>query len=360
MVITVILWIFPIIIIIFSKISNINNISTVTWHIMGGRLIVVKLCNVSCTYAISIFLWSTLIGCYSVNFRLCSHAAHIASLRHHTNLRPIDQTNHRVYHRPIVIESNAPNLAQRIGWAITLVLRTRICWHRPIWGNRNVCAMVRRPHIDRAPRKPVIHASRMVARAAPARPETKSEWRFVHAKKGVRSPSPIYSHLFLCQVSHPERKSPASSADECHAQMVRTNLAANLRHQWSRQKLMQMSNEKIQSVATVIPKCHRWNVRKSPAWQSFNMEEWVILYLNLIDLAKVFKRYFFSFSIFAICTYVQYNHREVHSWDGTQGRAASTTTRASNAHEPNASARQIGSAVAGGTIIVREPSSLIP
>lgn len=77
----------------------------------------------------------------------------------------------------------------------------------------------------------------------------------------------------IFQVANHVRPSPPSSANECHAQIVRTNLAANLRHQWSRQKLMQMSNEKINSIATVIPRCHRWNVRKSPAWQSFNLEE---------------------------------------------------------------------------------------
>lgn len=60
------------------------------------------------------------------------------------------------------------------------------------------------------------------------------------------------------------------------ARMVRSNLAANLRQQWSRKKLQEISDRKIKSFGRTIkfiPKCHRWNVDQTPGWKSFTVEE---------------------------------------------------------------------------------------
>lgn len=58
--------------------------------------------------------------------------------------------------------------------------------------------------------------------------------------------------------------------------MVRSNLAANLRHQWSRQKLQELADRKIKSpgrTISFIPECHRWSVDKTPGWKMFTDEE---------------------------------------------------------------------------------------
>ena len=75
-------------------------------------------------------------------------------------------------------------------------------------------------------------------------------------------------------------RKPSRSADfTSNVQMVRTNLAANLRCEHTRKKLFEMSCREIKDeevplkITKVIPKCHRWNVKKSLAWKSFNLED---------------------------------------------------------------------------------------
>lgn len=60
------------------------------------------------------------------------------------------------------------------------------------------------------------------------------------------------------------------------SKLVRSNLAANLRQNWSRQKIHSMAEEKLKAtmhVSNFIPKCHQWNVHTKPAWKSFACEE---------------------------------------------------------------------------------------
>lgn len=71
-------------------------------------------------------------------------------------------------------------------------------------------------------------------------------------------------------------KTPNSFDEFLSSKMVRSNLAANLRQRWSRKKINDMIEEKLKETMTVekfIPKCHQWNVRKTPAWKTFTSEE---------------------------------------------------------------------------------------
>lgn len=75
-----------------------------------------------------------------------------------------------------------------------------------------------------------------------------------------------------------KKKSPDAIDEFLTSKMVRSNLAANLRHEWARKKIMEMTDKRIQAsppaqVTKYIPKCHRWNVRDSSAWKSFRLEE---------------------------------------------------------------------------------------
>lgn len=60
--------------------------------------------------------------------------------------------------------------------------------------------------------------------------------------------------------------------------LVRSNLAANLREQWSRKKINELADRKLKipvPTTKFIPKCHRWHVDQTPAWKSFVHEEFV-------------------------------------------------------------------------------------
>lgn len=77
-------------------------------------------------------------------------------------------------------------------------------------------------------------------------------------------------------LSKTKPKTPNSMDEYISSKMVRSNLAANLRRKWSRQKIENMTEEKLKATLTVskcIPKCHRWNVKSTPGWKTFTSEE---------------------------------------------------------------------------------------
>lgn len=82
-----------------------------------------------------------------------------------------------------------------------------------------------------------------------------------------------------CRKKSATRKKMPDAIDEfLTSKMVRSNLAANLRQQWARKKITEMTDKRLSppppaQVTTHIPKCHRWNVRDTPAWKSFRLEE---------------------------------------------------------------------------------------
>lgn len=77
-------------------------------------------------------------------------------------------------------------------------------------------------------------------------------------------------------LSKSKPKTPNSMDEYLSSKMVRSNLAANLRQKWSRQRINEMAEEKLKATMTVakcIPKCHRWHVKNTNAWKSFTSEE---------------------------------------------------------------------------------------
>lgn len=75
-------------------------------------------------------------------------------------------------------------------------------------------------------------------------------------------------------------KAPVAIDKFLTSKMVRSNLAASLRQQWAHKKITEMTDKRMTppppaQVTKYIPKCHRWNVRDTPAWKSFRLEEWV-------------------------------------------------------------------------------------
>lgn len=71
-------------------------------------------------------------------------------------------------------------------------------------------------------------------------------------------------------------KTPTTMDEYVSSKLVRTNLAANLRQQWSRQKIHDMTEEKVKAtmhVSKFIPRCHQWDVRATPGWRTFAAEE---------------------------------------------------------------------------------------
>lgn len=73
-------------------------------------------------------------------------------------------------------------------------------------------------------------------------------------------------------------KTPVAIDEFITSKMVRSNLAASLRQQWAHKKITEMTDKRMTppppaQVTKYIPKCHRWNVRDTPAWKSFRLEE---------------------------------------------------------------------------------------
>lgn len=80
----------------------------------------------------------------------------------------------------------------------------------------------------------------------------------------------------VSRIKLPKAKTPDSIEEFLSAKIVRSNLAAKLRHDWSRKKIMEMTNQQLKPTTKItkfIPKCHQWNVRQSSAWKSFTLEE---------------------------------------------------------------------------------------
>lgn len=78
------------------------------------------------------------------------------------------------------------------------------------------------------------------------------------------------------KVHKPKSKTPNSMDEFIASKLVRGNLAASLRQKNSRQKINELSEEKLKAtmdVSKFIPKCHHWNVRDSPGWKNFITEE---------------------------------------------------------------------------------------
>lgn len=76
--------------------------------------------------------------------------------------------------------------------------------------------------------------------------------------------------------SKPKSKTPNSLDEFLSSKLVRSNLAASLRHKNSRKKINQLAEEKLKEsmdVSKFIPKCHHWNVRDTSAWKTFTSEE---------------------------------------------------------------------------------------
>lgn len=74
----------------------------------------------------------------------------------------------------------------------------------------------------------------------------------------------------------PKAKTPNSMDEYLSSKLVRSNVAANLRQNWSRKKIHDMSEEKLKAtmhVSKFIPKCHQWDVRATPGWRVFANEE---------------------------------------------------------------------------------------
>lgn len=74
----------------------------------------------------------------------------------------------------------------------------------------------------------------------------------------------------------PKPKNLNTMDEYLSSKLVRSNLAANLRQKWSREKIHNMAEEKLKAtmhVSNFIPKCHQWNVHTTPAWKSFASEE---------------------------------------------------------------------------------------
>lgn len=78
------------------------------------------------------------------------------------------------------------------------------------------------------------------------------------------------------RIHKPKSKTPNSMDEYISSKLVRGNLAASLRQKNSRQKINEMTEEKMKAsmdVSKFIPKCHHWDVRDSPGWKNFMSEE---------------------------------------------------------------------------------------
>ncbi|XP_031633970.1 uncharacterized protein LOC116347514 [Contarinia nasturtii] len=74
----------------------------------------------------------------------------------------------------------------------------------------------------------------------------------------------------------PKSKTPNSMDEFISSKLVRSNLAAILRHRNSRKKINDLAEEKLKEhmdVSKFIPNCHKWDVRKSDAWKTFTSED---------------------------------------------------------------------------------------
>lgn len=80
------------------------------------------------------------------------------------------------------------------------------------------------------------------------------------------------------RIHKPTSKTPNSMDEFVSSKLVRINHAAKLRQKSSREKINELSEEKLKAtmhVSKFIPKCHHWNVRDTPAWKTFLSEEYV-------------------------------------------------------------------------------------
>lgn len=74
----------------------------------------------------------------------------------------------------------------------------------------------------------------------------------------------------------PKSKTPTSMDEYLSSKLVKSNLAANLRHKNSRKKIDDLAEEKLKEtmhVSKFIPKCHHWNVKETDGWKTFTSEE---------------------------------------------------------------------------------------
>lgn len=78
------------------------------------------------------------------------------------------------------------------------------------------------------------------------------------------------------RIQKSKSKTPNSMDEYVQSKLVRINHAAELRQKRSRQKIHELAEEKLKEnmhVSEFIPKCHKWNVRDTPAWKTFLSEE---------------------------------------------------------------------------------------
>lgn len=78
------------------------------------------------------------------------------------------------------------------------------------------------------------------------------------------------------RVQKPKSKTPNSMDEYVSSKLVHINHAAKLRQKSSRQKIHELEEEKLKArlhMSHFIPKCHKWNVRDTPAWKTFLSEE---------------------------------------------------------------------------------------
>lgn len=91
-----------------------------------------------------------------------------------------------------------------------------------------------------------------------------------------RQPNTYRRTIPKIRVQKPKSKTPNSMDEYVSSKLVRINHAAKLRQKSSRQKIHELEEEKLKArlhVSHFIPKCHKWNVRDTPAWKTFLSEE---------------------------------------------------------------------------------------